>query len=123
MGIKETNNAKRIMLAVAKHGVRLFVNPRGFGWTGKKKETPVTFGVGPNGAGDLLGWTPVKITPEMVGSTVAVFTSYEIKTENGTVQENQERWREGVKRAGGIAVICRTPEDGEMIARQGLFIF
>jgi ribosomal protein S19 len=42
---------------------------------------PVQFGLC-KGSADLIGWKRVTVTPEMVGSTVAVFTSIEVKTRN-----------------------------------------
>ena len=69
-------------------------------------------------SGDRIGWTPVVITPEMVGKTVAVFTSIEMKKEgykpSGKAQrehyEAQERWATKVREAGGIAGIANSPE-------------
>ena len=58
---------------------------------------------------DLIGWTKVIITPEMVGKTVAVFTSIECKRESWTPSESdkryvaQRRWADAVNEAGGIA--------------------
>ena len=62
---------------------------------------------------DLIGWTPVVITPEMVGHTIAVFTSIEVKEEgykpSGKKQIDhiaaQQKWCDGVTKAGGIAGI------------------
>ena len=57
---------------------------------------------------DYIGWSKVTITPDMVGTTVAVFTSIETKAEQwvfgGTERElAQERWINTVKEAGGLA--------------------
>lgn len=67
---------------------------------------------------DLIGWTPIEITPDMVGQTVAVFTSIEVKEEgyrpSGKKQlahyAAQEKWRDGVLRDGGIAGIVDSSE-------------
>ena len=63
------------------------------------------------GSADLIGWTPVTVTPDMVGRTLAVFTSIEAKAPGGRVQENQLAWLDAVLAAGGIAGIARSAED------------
>lgn len=57
---------------------------------------------------DLIGWTQVTITPDMVGRTFAVFTSVEVKEDGwvytGTGREvAQKRWVDLVLAAGGLA--------------------
>ncbi len=95
---------------------RLFRNDNGVGYVGGKlKRTrdndrvlvggrPIKYGLQP-GSGDLIGWTPVMITQEMVGQRVAVFTSIEAKTEGDTVKAEQRAWARRVRCAGGIARI------------------
>lgn len=63
------------------------------------------------GACDLPGWTSVVITPEMVGRTVAVFTSIEAKSSTGRATPEQRNWMEQVVRAGGIAGIARSGDE------------
>jgi hypothetical protein len=68
------------------------------------------------GAYDLDGWTPKLITQDMVGCTVAVFTSIECKaTKGGRVSEDQKNWGEQVRKAGGIAGVASTPEEAQHI--------
>lgn len=81
---------------------------------------PIALGLGlPNGdplvgASDLIGWTTVEITPEMVGRRVAVFTAVETKrTKGGKASEDQINFVEQVKQAGGIAGIA----NGELLAK------
>lgn len=62
------------------------------------------------GSGDLIGYKQVTITPEMVGRTVAVFLSVEVKTDKGRPSEDQVRWLDHINQAGGIAIIARSPE-------------
>lgn len=69
------------------------------------------------GSGDLVGWMPVTITPEMVGRRVAVFASVEIKTDNGRIQDNQRHWADTVNDAGGIAIITNGPEQAEKLMK------
>lgn len=57
---------------------------------------------------DEIGGTPIKITPEMVGKTIFVFTSVECKHEgwtySGTEREvAQKNWIDLIIRRGGIA--------------------
>ncbi len=57
---------------------------------------------------DLIGVTQVTITPEMVGQTVGVFTSIEVKKEgwaySGTDREEaQKKWHDLVRSLGGLA--------------------
>lgn len=65
------------------------------------------------GSADLIGWVPTVITPEMVGETVAVFTSIEVKTGKVAETKDQERWRESVTAAGGIAEVVR--DEAELV--------
>ena len=82
-----------------------------------KAARPVALGFGLStgepvvGACDLPGWTTVTITPEMVGKSVAVFTSIEAKrTTGGKATTDQINWRNQVQAAGGIAGIANSPE-------------
>ena len=122
----ETELRKRVLLDVGRE-VRLFANPRGTGWMGKVLlETPdrvmlgaprrVTFGLAP-GASDLIGWKPVTITADMVGSTLAVFAAVELKQAGGThpVTEDQRRFLDAVERAGGVAGVARSPEQARLV--------
>lgn len=62
------------------------------------------------GASDLIGWTPVKITAEMVGSTVAVMTAIEAKrSDGGKASSDQQNFIARLRAAGGIAGVANTP--------------
>lgn len=68
------------------------------------------------GAADLVGWSTVTITPEMVGTSVAVFTSVEMKaSKRGVTSEEQFNWQKQVKDAGGIAIITNSPEEAKRL--------
>jgi hypothetical protein len=111
--MNETAIQQHIRLALGKlRHVRLWRNnvgklpdPRTGRW--------VEFGVGGRGAADLLGWRTVTVTPEMVGQKVAQFVSLEVKTATGRVRPEQERWRQVVEQAGGVAAVVRNVEDAE----------
>ncbi len=72
---------------------------------------------------DEIGWTPVVITPEMVGKTVAVFTAVEMKEEGKKPSGKreldhwgaQQRFCDTVVNAGGIAGIVDCTEKGRQI--------
>lgn len=69
-----------------------------------------------SGTSDLIGWTPVLITQEMVGSTIGVFTAIETKkTKGGKTSEDQHNFIEQVHRAGGIAGVANSPEAAKKI--------
>ena len=74
----------------------------------------VTFGLAP-GSADLIGWRTVEITPDMVGQTVAVFASIEVKAARGRVRPDQAAWLAAVQAAGGIAGIARSAEEAAAI--------
>ena len=73
----------------------------------------VTFGLA-RGSADLIGWRTVMVTPDMVGTRLAVFISIEVKTPTGRVRPEQNAWLEAVQGAGGIAVIARSVPDAEL---------
>ncbi|HUQ93849.1 MAG TPA: VRR-NUC domain-containing protein [Bryobacteraceae bacterium] len=58
------------------------------------------------GSSDLIGWTPVTVTPEMVGRKVAVFTAVEVKGEKGKIRPEQARFNAAVNEAGGVALFA-----------------
>jgi hypothetical protein len=45
-----------------------------------RKARPVAVGV--PGMSDLIGWTKIQVTPDMVGKEIAMFTAVEVKTES-----------------------------------------
>ncbi len=90
---------------------RLFRQTVGKFWT--QQGAPVY--VGMKGTPDLVGYTMVKITPAMVGRTVAVYTCLEVKNERGIVAEHQRMFLDAIKKAGGIAGVARSVEDAHKI--------
>ena len=75
----------------------------------------VTFGLA-KGSADLIGWRTVVVTPEMVGTRLAVFLSIEVKTPTGRVSPTQQAWLSVVQGGGGLAGIARSVPDALRIA-------
>jgi hypothetical protein len=99
---------QEIRLACSTGDTRLFRNNTGT--LRDQNGRPVQFGLC-KGSADLIGWKRVTITPEMVGTTVAVFVSIEVKTATGRLRPEQQQWLDAVQAAGGIAGVARSVED------------
>jgi len=119
--MKEGNISNLIMMAISKVcGTKVFRNHVGLGWQGETKRTksggifidnprPLHSGLC-KGSSDLIGWTPIEITPEMVGKKIAVFTAIEVKTIRGRVSKEQINFLNQINLDGGIATIATSPE-------------
>jgi hypothetical protein len=99
----------------------LFRNNVGLAYTGDVKRhasgtitienaRPIKFGLCP-GSSDLIGWTTIQITPEMVGRSVAVFTAIEVKSATGRASKKQKNFIKRIHDCGGIAGIARSLDD------------
>jgi len=130
----ESNILKDIFIRCSELGSRLFRVNVGNAWVGSqvihvlkrmtynlergdiilKAGRPFKTGV-PNGYSDATGWTPVTITPEMVGQTLAVYTAIEAKSAKGRTTEAQSLFLTAVDRSGGIAGVARSPDEAERI--------
>lgn len=93
-------------LEASKLGVTLFRNNCG-AYREPMTGRLIQYGVGNPGGSDLIGWTPLLITPDMVGRTVAIFTAVEVKTPTGRATPAQINFIDAVTRAGGFAGIVR----------------
>ena len=103
---------QEIRIACSNGDTRLFRNN-----TGTLRDAngrPVQFGLC-KGSADLIGWKRVTVTPDMVGSTVAVFLSIEVKTATGRLRPEQQQWLDVVQAAGGIAGVARSVEDAQRL--------
>jgi len=110
--MSETPIMRDIMVALSKAGARTFRNNVGVakfkGDDGKPRY--VRYGLC-NGSSDVIGLTPIVITPDMVGKTVAVFTAVEVKRpKNKREQEDQQNFVAMVRGRGGIAGFARSVE-------------
>ena len=112
----EQNIQQEIRLALSKTGSRMFRNNSG----AFKDSTGrwVRYGVANPGGSDLIGWTPVTVTADMVGRTLAVFTAIEVKTKTGKTSPEQTNFIDRVKIDGGIAGVARSANDATQITNQ-----
>lgn len=95
-------------------GGQLYRNPRGLMPLANGRM--MKFGVGPDGAGDLIGPIPVRITQSMVGRTIAVYAEIELKREGGgVIAEHQQRRIDYLRDMGAIAGVARNPVDCEVM--------
>lgn len=63
------------------------------------------------GSSDLIGWTPVLVTQDMVGQTLAVFTAIETKAVGKKATSAQSNFIGAVVHDGGIAKLAYSVED------------
>ena len=110
--MKAANLNRLILIEASKRGHRLFINARGTGWVGGKTTrnrdgtvtlvgaTRMDFGLGPDGASDLIGWCKD-----------GVFAAVETKTANDKIREGQPEFIEAVRKAGGRAGFAWSVED------------
>lgn len=78
------------------------------------------YGFGPNGSGDVAGWTRVRITAAMVGKVLPIYTEFESKTEVGRLEEHQVQRIEELHGENAIAGCVRCDEDAETNYQQWL---
>jgi len=113
--MRETATGQRIQLEAAAQGATLLRNNNGAAYD--KTGRLIRYGLGhtkPNQelrSSDLIGWTPVVITPDMVGRVVAVFTAVEVKKEGWRAptddrEKAQERFINLVKKSGGLSTFA-----------------
>ncbi len=113
-------NEIRLALGKLRH-VRLFRNNVGEAWLGRvaarsadlvtlARPVRVVYGLCV-GSSDLIGFTTITITPEMVGQKIAVFTAAEIKSGAGRLSDDQANFLRIVTEAGGRAAEIRSVED------------
>ena len=112
--MKEQEILKKFLLEYSKAGHRIWRNNVGTGWQGVchwkgshlsiKHPRPLRAGLA-EGSSDLIGLTRVKITPEMVGQTVAMFTALEVKTKKTPATWLQKNFIKTILKNGGIGAI------------------
>ena len=71
----------------------------------------LTYGVGPNGGSDWLGYQSVLVTEDMLGQTIAVFVAIEAKRPGKYGTDAQDKFCEEVREAGGKANVVHSVEE------------
>ena len=113
--MSETDIQRRIQMEASRLGARLFRNNILAAWPGEatrlqdgsvliRHPRRVECGIPGPGGSDLFGWIT---RPDGVAQVVAC----EIKTPTGRVSQLQQNWLDCVANAGGIAGVCRSPDD------------
>ena len=133
----EAHTQQAILLKCSSGPTRLWRNNVGTGWAGQAMRITAAnrFTIGQTlqpgdvvvrqgrplhaglcvGSGDLIGYSTVEVTPEMVGRRVAVFASVEVKAPKGRVSPEQAAFAQHIQQAGGLAGIARSVCDAEKI--------
>jgi len=133
--MNEHNIQQSIRLALSQTGARIFRQNVAQAWTGDatkihqgrmmfveagsvviKNARPLHAGLC-KGSSDLIGWTPLTITPDMVGKKIAVFTAVEVKTRTGKITTEQQNFIDRVRLDGGIAGVARSTDDAIQITQ------
>lgn len=121
----EANIMRTIQIALGKiTNLRIFRNNVGTGWVGKsirnknnvivENARPIHAGLC-EGSSDLIGWTTLTVTPEMVGKKIAIFTALEVKTESGRPTKHQINFINVVNNMGGIGAIVRNEQEAKQV--------
>jgi len=122
--MSETAILKHIQVAISRAGARVFRNNVALAWAGSsvtkvgqdfgdvliKNARPIHAGLC-EGSSDLIGFTPIEVTPDMVGKRLAIFTAIEVKAPRGHVEDIQRNFIDTVRAAGGIAMIARSEDE------------
>ena len=106
--MSEREIQQQIRLSTSKHKCRLFRNQVGHYTLSDGRHLTSGLCVG---SSDLIGWTELEITPDMLGQTVAIFTAVEVKTATGRITKEQSQFISAVNKAGGFGGVCRSVED------------
>lgn len=106
----------RVWEGVGREGATMFRNNVGAFKKGHIIKRFIRFGL-LKGSADLIGWTSVIVTHEMIGKKIAVFTSLEIKKKTGKAKKDQIYWAGRVRGDGGYAGIVRSLAEALRIVR------
>lgn len=126
--VGEIDLMRRLQKLASRLGARLFRQNTGIGWVGFKPEQISVartvrvfpgdvvlrrarpFHAGFPGLSDTGGWSPLLITADHVGDTVAIYTQAEIK-DGARPTTEQLAWIDAVNAAGGRAGIARNESE------------
>ena len=113
--MREKDVQNNLILHASQIGLTLFCN--NVGMYKDQRGNVIRYGLC-NGSSDLIGWTPVTITEDMVGKKIAVFTAIEVKlNKNGKYKatDDQKRFISAVLNNGGFAGVADCKKDLEDI--------
>ena len=131
--MSESTLMRQAMIAVSRAGSRVFRNNVAMAWVGEAQKVArfMTVKVGPgdvvirnarplhaglcDGSSDLIGFTPVEVRPEHVGSKLAVFTAIETKSQKGRVTPEQKNFVAQVNASGGLAGVAYSIDEAVAI--------
>lgn len=111
-----------ILLGASERGHRLFRQNTGKGWVGKvvggvsadritlREPRPLVAGLCV-GSSDVIGYSPVLITPEMVGQTLGVFVALEVKTPGVRVTPEQKAFLDAARAKGCITGVVYSADE------------
>lgn len=130
--MSETGVASQVRLDAANRGVHLWRNNTGV--LLNQDGRPVRYGLANDSSrlnkriksSDLIGITPIMITPDMVGQVVGVFTAIETKEQNWHYRPSddhsvaQKKFHDIVISAGGYAGFATCVEEFRRIIRHGV---
>ncbi len=121
--VSERHLLNAVRRAASGLGARLFRNNVALAWVGRpevrgpdvfiRDARPLHAGLC-TGSSDLIGWTTITVTPEMVGRELAIFTAMELKTGRLKPTPEQAAFVAAVERAGGVAAVVHSV--GEAVA-------
>jgi len=113
--MKEQNLYKALQAKHSKQGI-LFRNNTGTAYQGRRgivngmimlsDPRPISFGLCV-GSSDLIGWTEIIVTKDMIGQKIAIFTALEVKNLSGKATKEQINFIKQVRKSGGIGEILR----------------
>ena len=97
---------------------RFFRNEVGEGWFfppwmrmfNQEDKRYLVYGLSPD-TPDIVGFTSLEITQDMVGKKIAVFTGYEIKTGDAVQTSGQKNFQKILESFGGIYKVMRSVGD------------
>ena len=104
MAVNETNIVNKLRCEASERGDKLFRNNRGK-FRSLDGLRVVDAGLSAKGSSDLIGWTVVTITPDMINKKACIFTAVEVKTSKGKISKEQQDFIDTVNAAGGIASV------------------
>lgn len=120
--MNEQHLLKKFLVEFSRLGGRLFRNNTGKAYAGNAARQPdgaiyiknprVFHGGLCVGSSDLIGWSSIIISQDMVGRRVAVFTAVEVKSSRKMKPTNdQKAFIAAVNEAGGIGVVAYELKD------------